>query len=173
MNRRIKCAALTAVAIAAITASAGALAAEPEARGFYVGAMGGATGFDDDGACGGCRYDDSDSGYGVYAGYKILKYLAIEARYQDVGFDTEEYSGHVIGIVPFAQSGWEIFGQLGAGTLDFGRFGNETSYSGGLGVRFYPMPHLGLSLQTDVYMWEEGDDAPNFGATQVAVHWLF
>jgi hypothetical protein len=173
MNETLKTVAWSLVTTTLLAASTSAVAAEPDRRGIYVGAMGGATEFDDDGLFQGFSYDDSDSGYGVYGGYKFLKYLAVEARVFDVGFDSKGYSGHVVGIVPFGTSGWEIFGQLGIGRIDVFEVQDETVGSAGLGVRFYPTPSLGISVQTDAYVFEEFDYNPSFGATQLAIHWLF
>ena len=147
--------------------------AEPGTNGFYVGASGGATEFDDDGWFQGANYDDSDSGYGIFAGYKFLRYLSAEGRYSDLGFDTTAFSAHVVGIIPFGKSGWELFGQLGVGSVDIDEFDTRTVGSAGIGVRFYPTSHLGISLQTDAYVFEEDDYNPGFGSTQLAIHYLF
>jgi|GEM_PF-4187206 OmpA-like transmembrane domain. len=173
MNSRLKATALGVVTVALLCAGATANAAEPEARGFYAGAMAGTTEFDDDGLCGDWDCNESDSGYGVFAGYKFLKYFAVEARYSDFGmFDATALSAHAVGIIPFGASGWEVFGQIGVGRMD--DFETETVASAGLGVRFYPTPNLGFSLQTDAYVWEEYEDYyPGYGATQLAIHYLF
>lgn len=174
MKSGLKATAIGAVAVALLCAGVAARAAEPEARGFYVGAMGGATEFDDDGLCYDYDCNESDSGYGVFAGYKFLKYFALEARYSDFGmFDATALSAHAVGIIPFGASGWEVFGQLGIGSVD-DEFMSETAASAGLGVRFYATPNLGFSLQTDAYVWEEYEDYyPGYGATQLAIHYLF
>ena len=66
---------------------------------------------------------------------------------------------HAVGIIPFGKSGWEMFGQLGIGSaqVDTDCCGddNQTVGSAGIGVRFFPTPHLGISLQTDAYAYEE------------------
>lgn len=175
MKSRLKATALGAVTVALLCTGVTAPAAEPEARGFYVGVMGGRTEFDDDGICGewSDECSESDSGYGVFAGYKVVKYFAVEARYSDFGiFDATAFSAHAVGIIPFGASGWEVFGQIGLGTLD--DYETETVGSAGLGVRFHPTPNLAFSLQTDAYVWEEFEDYyPGYGATQVAIHYLF
>jgi Outer membrane protein beta-barrel domain len=174
---------------ALLLASAGALAAEPDHRGFYVGAMAGVTKLDDDGLFAGLSFDDSGTGYGIFGGYKFFRYLAVEARLSNLGsyrvvsqdFDVTAISAHVIGIIPFGASGWELFGQLGIGRANVNTdcCGDEdqTVASGGIGVRFYPTPHLGISLQTDAYVYEENDfyDTYDVGvaATELAVHYLF
>ncbi|HEX7374572.1 MAG TPA: porin family protein [Steroidobacteraceae bacterium] len=187
MNRK------SIVTLALLLASTSALAAEPPARGFYVGANAGVTSFEDDGVFAGAHFDDSDTAYGIYGGYKILKYLAVEARISNQGsygvsngfehesFDVTVYSAHVVGIIPFGTSGWELFGQLGIGSLnlDSRHFGddNTTVGSAGIGVRYYPTSHLGLAVETDAYAWEEDGFGSNrdlgVAATQLAVHYIF
>jgi len=170
--------------------SIGVFAAEPPARGFYVGGSVGVTDFEDDDLASdlGLSLDDSDSSFGIYGGYKILKYLSVEGRYVDLGsysisdgfdsgdVDVDVFSAHVVGIVPFGSSGWEIFGQLGLGRVDLDGE-EETAGSAGIGVRWYSITHLGLSLQIDAWAWEEDVDFDTYdlavGATQFAVHYLF
>jgi hypothetical protein len=174
------------LALSCVTTSA--IAAEPGERGFYAGAMVGGTTLQDDGLFSGLAFDDSDTGYGIFGGYKILRYLAVEARILNLGsysvegasLDVKGYSAHVIGIIPFGKSGWELFGQLGLGSVNIDiAFGDEdnTVASGGLGVRFYPTPHFGISLQTDVYAYEEDDLGTTYdlgvATTQLAFHYLF
>lgn len=178
------------VACAMLLATAVATAAEPPDRGFYVGGSVGVGSFDDDGAFSSDSFDDSDTAFTIFGGYKILKYLAVEGRLSSLGsysvnstdLDVTGYSLHAVGILPFGQSGWELFGQLGIGSvnIDVGGFGDEdnTVGSAGLGVRFYPTPHLAISLQTDAYAWEEEDFLDRnydlaVGATQLGVHYIF
>jgi hypothetical protein len=182
------------LALAALIATSSvAQAAEPPARGFYFGANAGVTSFEDDGVFSGSNFDDSDTSYGLYGGYKILKYLAVEARIAKQGsydvstflgresLDATVYSAHVVGIIPFGKSGWELFGQLGIGSLnlDTNYFGNDdtTVGSAGIGVRFYPTPHLGLAVETDAYAWEEDGFGSTrdlgIAATQLAIHYIF
>jgi len=173
----------------------GAVAAEPQARGFYAGGMVGVTTFDDDGLFDGYNLDDSDVGYAVFGGYKFFRYLAVEGRLSYLGnysvngtyagekqdFDASAISAHVIGIIPFGKSGWEMFGQLGLGSVkvnaDCCGDDNQTAGSAGIGVRFYPNANLGISLQTDAYAYEEDTYYKTYdvaiAATQVAVHYVF
>jgi OmpA-OmpF porin, OOP family len=174
------------LALSCVTTSA--VAAEPGARGFYAGVMIGGTTLEDDGLFSGLDFDNSDTGYGIFGGYKILRYLAVEARILNLGsysvegasLDVTGLSAHVVGIIPFGKSGWELFGQLGLGSvnIDTGS-GDEdnTVASAGLGVRFYPTPHFGISLQTDAYAYEEDDFGATYdlgvATTQLAFHYLF
>ena len=181
------------LATALLCLSSSAIAVEPVARGFYIGGSAGVTELDDDGLFSGLSFDDSDTAYGIFGGYKILKYLAVEGRYTNLGtysvsdgFDTVKLEGtalsaHVVGIIPFGSSGWELFGQLGLGRLNIDTNccgdDDETVGSAGIGVRFYPTAHLGLSLQIDAYAWEEDDGFETadlaIGATQLGIHYLF
>lgn len=181
------------VMFALLFSCATAVAAEPPSRGFYLGGSAGVTTFDDGGIFAGLQFDDSDTSYGIFAGYKILKYLAVEARLSNQGsysvggggfqenFDATAYSAHVVGIIPFGTSGWELFGQLGFGNVDLDSNccgGDSTSAgSAGIGVRFYPTPHLGLAIQTDAYAWEEegfyGVYDVSIAGTQFSIHYLF
>lgn len=187
--------AMIATAVALALTPLCTLAAEQEPRGFYAGAMAGVTTFDDDGMFNGYKLDDSGVGYAVFGGYKFFRYLAVEARLSGLGgyrvkdpyyglsedFDVAAISAHVIGIVPFGKSGWEIFGQLGLGSaqIDTDCCGDDsqTVGSAGLGVRYYPTPHLGISLQTDAYAYEEdsGWDTYDVGvvATQLGFQYIF
>lgn len=185
----------TLIAGSLLSASGNAIAAEQQARGFYVGGMAGVTNFDDDGLFNGYKFDDSGVGYAAFSGYKFFRYLAVEARLSSLGsysvkdpyygqnekFDTSAISAHVVGIIPFGKSGWEMFGQLGIGSmkLDANCCGddNQTVGSAGLGVRFYPNPHLGISLQTDAYAFEEDAYYGTYDiaivATQMGIQYIF
>ncbi len=186
MNRNILCCLLLGLSLS-FTASA----AEQKARGFYIGGSFGVSSLDDDGAFNFLEFDDSDTAYGIFGGYKFFKYLAVEGRYTDFGsfsvsdgFDTENLdisvlSLHAVGIVPFGASGWELFGQLGIGTanIDCDGCSDETVVSAGIGVRFYPTSNLGISLQTDAYVWEEDDFGTTYDivvvGTQVGIQYAF
>ena len=69
------------------------------------------------------------SGDQALASHRLLKYLVVEARIGSVGeyraedgFDPIQaefatYTGNAIGVLPFGESGFELFGQLGAGLV--------------------------------------------------------
>lgn len=171
-----------------LLAAGAANSAEPMANGAYVGGSIGSSVFEDDGAFIGLNFDDKDQAFQAHAGYKFFRYLAVEGRYTDygtfalesVGFDASAVSIHAVGIVPFGGSGWELFGQLGVGSLTLELGGSdekETTFAGGLGVRFYPTQNMSLGVQTDVHVWE--DDSlgfsltPGVGATQVSLQLIF
>lgn len=172
-----------------LAASANAAAAQSDTRGFYAGVVAGASTLEDDGLFAGFNFDDSGNSYGFVGGYKFFRYLAAEVRVQNLGsysvegesFDVTGVSAHAVGIVPLGRGGWELFGQLGVGSLRFDSDccggGNSTAGSAGLGVRYYPTAHLGLSLQVDAYAWQEDGyyDTYNVGVrtAQLGVHYLF
>jgi hypothetical protein len=164
-------------------------AAEPSARGAYIGGGFGESMFDDGGAFAFSSFDDRDKSLQVHGGYKILKHLAIEARYVDFGtfslqpidFDVTAISIHAVGIIPFGESGWELFGQLGLGTVTFDitGFGDEdqTAGAGGIGVRYSPTPNFSVGIQTDAYVWEDDSLGPTYdmavGGTQLTFQFIF
>ncbi len=88
---------------------------------------------------------------------------------------------HAVGIIPFAESRWELFGQLGLGIVNFDLTGfgdeDENVFAGGIGVRFSTSQNFSLAIQTDVYVWEDTSLGPSFdlsvGATQVTVQYIF
>lgn len=149
-----------------------AFGAPPTNSGFFIGGGFGTSEFDDDGAFSWLRFDDSDTTFGFSAGYKFFRYFAVEARYGDLGtysisngfatetFDVSVVSAHAVGIIPFAQSGWELYGQLGVGQVELKCAGcsDETAASAGLGVRFSPTTQLAIGVQVDAYVWEEEFD---------------
>ena len=175
-----------AVILAAFTS---AQAAEPLERGGYFGGGGGTSMFDDDGALSGLSTDDTDTSLMLFGGYKFFKYLSVEGRYTNFGtFDVEGFdldasalSVHVVGIVPFGTSGWELFGQLGFGNVQFELEGiedeDQTAATGGIGVRFSPTPNFAIGIQTDVFVWEEEDFGSTYdiavGGTALTARFLF
>ena len=169
-------------------AGASANAAEPLAKGLYAGGSFGASVFDDDGAFFGLDFDDTDTAFQGHLGYKFLKFFAIEGRVtnygtfdlESLGLDATAVSLHGVGIVPFGTSGWELFGQLGVGSVKIdvdGTDETETSFAGGIGVRYYATQNLSIGVQTDVHVWEEESLGfsltPGVGATQFTVQFIF
>lgn len=157
-------------------------AAAPAEKGAYIGGAFGMTTLEDDGLFNGLTVDDSDSGFGIFGGYKFFKHLAVEGRYTDfgtftvegLGIDASVVSVHVVGIIPFADSGWELFGQLGLGTVDIsipGDSSSESVGSAGIGVRYSFSENLSLGVQTDAYAYEEVDFGTTYdiGVVQTAI----
>ena len=151
-----------------------AQAAEPQSHGPYIGGGIGTSLFNDGDAFAGFTRDDSDSATMLFAGYKVFKYLAIEGRYSDFGtfgiggapFDVTAVSAHLVGTVPFGDSGWELYGQLGLGTLEFDAgFGvddDESAAAGGIGLRFSPSRNLSIGIQADAMVWEDDLLGPSY-----------
>ena len=150
-----------------LVAFGAAQAAEPKSHGAYIGGGIGTSLFDDGDAFAGFLRDDSDSSKMLFAGVKVSKYLAIEGRYSDFGtfsidgaaFDVSALSAHLVGTVPFGDSGWELYGQLGLGTLEFDAgFGiddDQSAAAGGIGLRYSPSPNISLGIQADALVWED------------------
>ena len=166
-----------------------ATADQSRASGGYIGGAFGVTVFDDGGFFAGLNVDDEDTSLQLNGGYKILKHFAVEARYVDLGtysvqgvnFDGTATSVHAIGIIPFGDSGWELFGQLGLGTLEIEAAGapgfDEDVVGGGIGVRYSATQNFSLAVQTDVYVWQEDSTGiiydMSVGGTQLSVQFIF
>jgi opacity protein-like surface antigen len=163
-------------------------AAEPRPSGFYAGGSIGTSVFEDDGMFFGLTFDDTDTSFQGHLGYKFFRYFAVESRYTDYGtftvettaFEATAVSVHAVGIIPFGQSGWEMFGQFGVGSVKIevaGTDDTQTSFAGGLGVQYYPTQSLSIGVRTDVHVWT--DDTlgfsltPGVGATQLTVQLAF
>lgn len=143
-----------------------ATAAEPKARGAYIGGAVGASTFDDGGALAGQFFDDQDTSFQVYGGYKFFKYFAVEARYVNLGsfsdgvdsLDITAFSVHAVGVIPFGTSGWELFGQLGLGQVNQEVTGfideDDSAGAAGIGVRWHINESFAVAAQIDAYAWE-------------------
>ena len=158
-------------------------------RGGYIGGALGVTEFDDDGGFTGLAFDDSDTSYQLYGGYKFFKYFAVEGRLISTGsytletieIDTWAYTVNAVGIIPFGTSGWELFGQLGVGSINLDASGiadeDEFIGSAGLGVRFTPTQSVSIAFQIDAYAWEDDSLGSTLDisivTTQVAVQYNF
>lgn len=178
------------------------MAVEPAANGWYFGGNAGVTRFDDDDLIKNINeaegealsLDKTSYAYGIYGGYKFLKFLSLEGRFTSLGdfTVTEQLVGqesikptaltaNVVGIIPFGASGWEIFGQLGAGGVfintDFPEVDDDTVLTAGAGVRVYATERVALGLQYDWYTSEQTVLGEKFdfsvGATQFTLHFQF
>ena len=166
--------------------AAGTAAAGPsKEKGFYLVGAAGQSVYDEGGAFGNFG-DDTDNALQFAVGYKFLRYFAVEARYADFGsfsvgfqdFDVDATSIHAVGIVPFGQSGWEFFGNIGLGTVKRNNVGNinfdDSSMAGGIGFRWYPTPNVAIGVQTDVHVWDDDNDwESSVGANQFSVQVIF
>ena len=166
-----------------------ATAAESKPKGAYIGGGLGISIFDDGGAFAGAIVDDEDTSFQIHGGYKFLKHFAVEARYLNLGtfsvsgldIDVSSISVHGVGIIPFAESGWELFGQLGIGIVNFdlSGFGDEDEdvFAGGIGIRYSTSQNFSMALQTDVYVWEDASLGPTYdlsvGSTQLTFQYIF
>ena len=164
-----------------------ATAEESKSKGFYLGAAAGFSVFDDGGAAGGAAFDDEDTSMQFQFGYKILKHFAVEAQYVDYGtFDTvldvTAMSVHAVGIIPFGVSGWELFGQLGVGTVNLEVSGlldrDEDAIGFGVGVRYSPAENFSFAIQTGGYIFEADDGTGTIydmsvGGTQISAQFIF
>lgn len=168
---------------------ASAQAVEPKPTGPYIGGGVGTSVFEDDGAFGGFARDDTDTATMFFGGYKIFEYLAVEGRYSNFGtfdigglqFDATAVSVHAVGTVPFGTSGWELYGQLGLGTIEFdiplAGEEDQSAVAGGFGIRFSPSPTFSIGIQTDVFVWEDESFARDYemgvGSTALTARIIF
>ena len=176
--------------------SSTALAAPPTEKGWYAGGVVGVTNADDDKLfeSPGVSFDDTDVSYGLFAGYKFLKYLGLEARFTQLGrysisttnsgsdkIKPTALSANLIGSLPLGQSSWELFGQLGVAQVlvntDLPEVDDQTAGTAGVGIRVYPKENVAFTLQYDVYLWEEeiGNEKYDIeiGTTQVGLLFHF
>lgn len=176
------------LAIALLATSGIAHADAPKAKGAYIGGSVGGAVFDDDGALG-VFYDDTDTSLHIYAGYKFFRYLSVEGRYADLGsfsdgFDTLDItavSAHVVGIIPFGTSGWEIFGHLGLAEVRQKVAGfynaSDSAGSAGMGVRWHINQSIAVAAQIDAYAWQNDEIGSLYdlsvGTTQLTFQFNF
>ena len=114
-------------------------------------------------------------------GYRLLKYFALEARSSDMGqytpgtgsnvvkTDFAALTGNAVGILPFGDSGFELYGHFGAGMI--ARQGNTafpvpedhengTVGTAGLGLRYTSSNFNALSFSAgyDTFMFQAADN---------------
>ncbi len=162
-----------------------ATAGESKSKGFYLGAAAGFSIFDDGTSA---VFDDEDTSMQLQFGYKILKHFAVEGQYVDYGtFDTvvdiTAISVNAVGIIPFGDSGWELFGQLGAGSVNLDLGGlvdfDEDAIGFGVGVRYSPAENFSFAIQTGGYIFEFDDALTgtvldmSVGGTQLSAQFIF
>lgn len=155
----------TMLAFLLLAFSVAASAEAPKAKGAYIGASAGVSLFDDDGALG-VFIDDEDKAFQGYVGYKFFEHFGVEARVTDFGsfsdgfesLDISSYSIHAVGFIPFGESGWELFGQIGFAQINQEVSGfvdtDDTAVTGGVGVRWHINQNVALAGQVDAYVWQ-------------------
>ena len=184
---------IAVLALVVMNCGTSAMAVESKPVGFYAGGAIGVTELDDDGAFNGTNFDDEDTGFTIFGGYKFMQWVAGEVRLSNLGsyrvssdfngfstgIDLAAISVHVVGMYPFGSTGWELFGQLGLGSIDVDSdccgSNDQTVGSAGVGVRYYPTANTGISLQADTYAWEEDNSSfdPSVSIIQVGLQYLF
>ena len=160
--------------LALVVAFSSAQASGPLDQGGYVGGGIGKSQFDDSFIIVDFSHDDTDSASMLFAGYKFSKYLSVEGRYTDFGSfplsgtaaDISALSLHAVGTVPFGTSGWELYGQLGFGTVNFDFFAfpeeDESALAGGIGLRFRPSENVAIGVQADVFVRDDNLFGPAY-----------
>ena len=77
-------------------------------------------------------------------------------------------SAHVVGMIPFGTSGWELFGQLGLAQvgLDINIQGvddlEDNATTAGIGVRWHVTQNIAIGAQVDAYVWTNDTIGSNF-----------
>jgi len=161
--------------------SAGASASEIKEKGAFAGIAFHTTKIHsdvlDDDKQNGFTVDTKDKGIQLWGGYKFFKWFALEGRYAYLGKYESQGTGVVAGItdeleqsaltgnavfmLPFGNSGFEIYGQAGLGIIHWESSSNtgnkadgrEPAITGGGGVRWTPASQVTLSLGVDGYRY--------------------
>jgi OOP family OmpA-OmpF porin len=144
---------------------------------FYVGGSYGDASIEIDTS--GFEFDDSDSGWKLYAGYRFLKFFGVEGSYVDLGAPSE-------GSVEVETTGWDAFGVgvLPLGPIELfakaGAVSWETDVSGagsddgtdaayGIGVGF-SLKKIAFRLELEQFDVEDTDTVQ---MASVGVEWRF
>jgi len=147
---------------AAMAVSACALAQQPAATGFYIGAEVGNT--DVGGA-------DDDIGFKILGGYQFHRNIAAELgyglMYDKSGVEVKALEAVAVGMFPIANQ-FSIIGKLGLANIDVNPGDDKTELTWGLGVQYDFSRNLGVRALWQRY---ETDEAIDFLA--VGVTWKF
>ncbi len=156
--------------------------------GFYFGGKGGASSTDS-------VIDDSDNSLGIYGGYRINPYFAVEAEYTDFGkfdirfreleFDNPRlgprtWGARAIGFMPINES-FELLGSVGYHSFDLNPrddtgfrdvigSGSSTDLFYGVGAQFNFSGRVSLRTQYQRY---EFKDAGKINELSLGVHYRF
>lgn len=173
-----------------------ALAGEADKRGAYIGGALGTTDFNDDGVLYGLTYDNQDSGAELWGGYRFFRWFAVEGKYAYLGqytisngFESANAKAYALTvnavfILPFGQSDWDMYGQLGFGSLAYNfnssygtNDGSQGAATAGLGIRWTPTVPMTLSLGIDAYAWQEDgyyqSYSPSITITRLGIQYNF
>ena len=184
---------LAVVLLAGVSGMASAAAPE---EGWFAGVSYGASKIDEKAfrsATDVVSIDDQDSSVQLWGGYRLADWVSVEGRYSTLGeyvaavddgsaegtedkSEAEAFSVHMKLILPFGESGFDVYGQLGVGVAkwdsdlvltDFGddappdsgqsqfsTSGTEPVVSYGVGVRWTVIPRLTLQLAVDAYQFK-------------------
>jgi len=170
------------VLLVALSATA-AHAAQPKDTGWYVGGGVGFSSFDDDGLGNdtSTQLGGSSPTAGLFGGYKLMPYFALEGRFtylgdggEDVRLKATALTVNAVGILPLGSSGVELFGQAGLGgvlvndSLDSAgatSLDNELVGTYGIGARVWATERTAFSIQLDRYSWEAGSGGRDYDVT--------
>ena len=137
----------------------------------------------------GLSFDDSDTGYKVFGGYRFMKYFGVEGGYMSFGEPSDEVSGidvsieatgwdaFAVGILPLGER-FEVFGKLGlifwdsdvdvSGAGSDSDSGSDTAY--GVGGAFLIGEHFAIRAEYEIFDIEDTEDVNMFS---VGAEWRF
>ena len=130
--------------------------------GFYVGAGVGEFGLEIDG------FDDSDTAFKVFGGYRFIRYLGVELEYIDGGtaedfgleVDVSGFNLSLMGILPAGEN-LDLFAKLGmiAWDADAPGIGSDSGedLSWGIGAGYAFTDNLGARLEYQGFEIEDAD----------------
>jgi OOP family OmpA-OmpF porin len=155
----------------------------------YVGVAAGQATTKDD--VGNVEFNDDTTGWKVFAGFRFLKFVGVEASYVDLGSpsdsapgvtwdaDTKAYDAFAVGVLPVGPV--EIFGKWGVVALDTNinvdaGFGNiessstDTDMAWGAGAAFLIGGHIGIRVEYEKF---EASDIDNLYMYSAGVDFRF
>jgi hypothetical protein len=175
---------LVAAALVALTLAVPTEAAD---RGLYVGASIGGSSIDIrdfDEELGNLRFSDGDTAYKIFAGYRFLSVLAVEAGYVDLGTPSDTidngdtnveigvqgWDALAVGILPLGPV--DVFGKLGivswnaditAAVEDVSRSDNGTDLTYGVGVALR-LSSIAVRVETERFEIDNAESVYLFSA---------
>jgi hypothetical protein len=165
-------ASLRALYVAVCLLALAPMFAMAQSHGYLGGTLGSAQ-LDDDELPANANLDDSSWALGVYGGYQFGRYFAVEGAAKWLGryasdISTQRYAvltGSAVGILPFGQSGFDVYGQLGLGgvamwgpdydedeleidgDVNVSKSSYGPAFHAGLGARYTPPSVPGLTVR--------------------------
>lgn len=148
------------------------------AQGGYIGASIGKGTYKEDVTIINEKFDESDTGFKIFGGYRFNDNIALEGFYTDygkpsgtlLGYDVnvelDGFGAYVVGILPFG-TGFEVFGKAGfiawdasANIGDVRGDADDTDFAYGVGVSYFFDDHFGIQGEWEAINFDQsGMDA--------------